>query len=177
MTYEERLNLENYPKNEKRPQKDQWAKVKTDEMGISRVTLYRELARGKTQLITSQYEFYDSYSADIAQDTTDFNATNKGRPLKIEEDPRLINYFEEKTIHQKYSPDAAIMCLDSNHRDFKVIVSTRTVYHYIEKAYLGNVMVSDLPRQGKNTKRRCRRRRQRPIDLAGQSIEEKTSRK
>lgn len=34
-------------------------------------------------------------------------------------------------------------------------------------------MMSDLPRQGKSAKRRYRRRRQRPIDLAGQSIEKR----
>lgn len=175
LTYEERLNLEKIIKeNDKRPKKDKLSKVCIAKMmGISRATLYRELERGKTTVITSHYEFYESYSADIAQDLTAFNATNKGRPLKIEEDPRLIAYFEDTIIRQNYSPDAAIMALKNEANEFNVIISTRTLYNYIDKGYLGMVMMSDLPRQGKSAKRRYRRRRQRPIDLAGQSIEKR----
>lgn len=105
----------------------------------------------------------------------DFNATAKGRPLKIEKDPEMVEYFEDKLLKEYYSPDAAVMALEREEHPFKITLCTRTIYNYIEKGYLGSVMLSDLPRQGKQSKRRYRSVRRRPIDLLGKSIEERAA--
>ena len=57
---------------------------------------------------------YTSYSAEIAQERYDFQASNKGPQLRISNDYEFVKYVEYKIIEEKYSPDAVIMELKNN---------------------------------------------------------------
>lgn len=97
-------------------------------LGISRQALSYELKKGKYQRLVD-WMFVDSYSADIAQQKTDFEASSKGPQLKLGKDFELLNNLE-KLLSDDYSPKAAVAQL----RKFGKLstdIGWRTVYNYI----------------------------------------------
>ncbi len=108
-------------------------------------TINREVARGMTQLLNgSTWEFYDFYSADIAQAFHNRMAETKGRPLKIGKDYEYASYLERKIKEDKYSPYAAI---ESAKSKFNTTICTATLYSYIDKGVFFDLNNADLPRR------------------------------
>ena len=89
MTYPERIRLETLL-GEKRS-----ISYIARKLGFSRQTIYNEIRRG-TYLHTCDYWEEERYSAQKAQQVTEYNQTAKGRPLKIGTDHAYAEYLEQK---------------------------------------------------------------------------------
>lgn len=140
-------------------------------IGVSESTIRRELKRGRVKLIDYELKPYIGYSAELAQQDADFQASGKGPEVKIGKDLELMIYIENEIIENKMSPDAVIMKLEYNGwkndlgEKFKTKICTKTLYNYIDKEMFMNLTNKDLPRRGrKKRKRRHVRKAIRKID-------------
>lgn len=124
----------------------------------SEATLSRELKKGRVELMNYNLPPYVSYSAEIAQNAYDYAATNKGPELKIGYDHEFGEYVAQRILEDNWSPDAIVMDLKKKVvPPVKTMVSTRTLYTYISKGYIAGVGNTDLPREGKQTRRAYKR--------------------
>ena len=151
-----------------------------DKIGCSESTIRRELRRGKVVQLSSELVKYKSYSAEIAQQNYDYQASNKGPNLKIANDYEFVKYVEYKIIEDKYSPDTVIMELKrtgfinpETGEEFKTKICTKTLYNYIDQGIFPNLTNKDLPREGKELKRKQRRVRRSHRNVDGKSIWER----
>jgi IS30 family transposase len=62
----------------------------------NRVTVYREIKRGKVKLKNSELIEVEKYRADVAQADYDKKVSNRERSLKIGNDQRLEEYIRKK---------------------------------------------------------------------------------
>jgi IS30 family transposase len=135
-TYRERLRIEIMHKE----------KIGTLEIskaiGCSQRSVQRELKRGKvTQLDSSTWNYYETYSADISQNRYEQGNQNKGPSLKIGHDFKLCEYIERQIIDNRQSPDAVIGRIKATGMKFETKLSTKTLYRYIDQGIfrkLGN---------------------------------------
>lgn len=139
----------------------------------SPATISRELKRGRVgPLYGKELAQYHSYSADVAQKDYDQKGTAKGRNIKLGMDYSFADYVSEQILIHQQSPDAIIMRLENEGNPFATVVSTRTLYNYIEHGYIPGVERCHLPRGGRRTKRRYRPVR-RAFKGDGKGIEER----
>lgn len=124
MTYEERVRLETLL-GEKRS-----VTYIAGKLGFSRQTIYNEIKRG-SYLHTMDYWEEQRYSAQKAQQATDYAQTAKGRPLKIGNDHAYASYLEQKILRDRFSPAAALAA--ARKEGFDTSVSVNTLYSYIDK--------------------------------------------
>lgn len=124
MTYEERVRLETLL-GEKRS-----VTYIAGKLGFSRQTIYNEIKRG-SYLHTMDYWEEKRYSAQKAQQATDYAQTAKGRPLKIGNDHAYASYLEQKILRDRFSPAAALAA--ARKEGFDTSVSVNTLYSYIDK--------------------------------------------
>ena len=105
------------------------------------------------------------YSAQIAQERADWEATSKGTTLKLDKRHDYANYVSDQ-IQQGHSPDQITGTL---RKKGKWTVSTPTLYRYIDKGYIPNVTNKNLHEKPK------RKRKYRPVKASrppkGTSIE------
>lgn len=80
------------------------------------------------------------YSAQIAQDHADIQATSKGTPIKLGYNYTYAKHISEQ-IALGYSPDIIVHALK---RKGEWTVSTPTLYRYIDKGYIPNVINKNL---------------------------------
>lgn len=134
LTKRDRIKIEDYMKIGMK--KSQIAK----EVGCSRSTINREVKRGlydrNVDYCINKWKIKEWYSADIGQKVHDEKATAKGAPLKIGNDWDFVNYVEDKILNEKYSPDAIIGRIKYEGLKFKGLVSTRTLYNYIDSCVI-----------------------------------------
>jgi transposase, IS30 family len=140
-------------------------------LGIARSTLYNELHRGTVQQMSSELTVYRAYYHDVGQRVYEEHRCNSRQPLKIIKAYDFIQYAEEKLRVEKLSPDA--ICGRARREGcFKQIVSTKTLYNYIDQCLL-KVRNIDLPlrvkRKTKVQRDRVNRR------LYGMSIDQRPS--
>lgn len=143
-------------------------------LGVHRSTICRELRKGMYEHLNTNYTTRKAYSSNLAQDYTNFQATSKGKELKIADDHDLASFLEEKIVHDKYSPDAVLHLISSDpvlSKRFKVSISTTTLYRYIDKGLFLNLTNKDLPHAHKRSYNRVRRIQKR--SSAGTSIEKR----
>lgn len=143
-----------------------------DLLGVHRSTICRELRKGMYEHLNTNYTTRKAYSSNLAQDYTDFQATSKGKELKIADDHDLASFLEKKIAHDKYSPDAVLHLIRNDPElsiRFKVSISTTTLYRYIDKGLFLNLTNKDLPHAHKRSYNRVRRIQKR--SSAGTSIE------
>jgi len=118
-------------------------KVIADQIGVCYSTIYKELKRGKIELLNGHdWVMYDSYSADIAEQKHEYAQTSKGRPLKIGNDHDYALFLADKIKHDKYSPAAALA--EARKKGFKTTLSITSLYDYIDKGYLPGITNRDL---------------------------------
>ena len=91
------------------------------------------------------------YSAQIAQDHADWQATVKGVPIKLDDRYDFVDHVADQ-IRQGRSPDQITGRL---RKEGKWTVSTPTLYRYIDKGYIPNVTNKHL-REKPNKKRKYR---------------------
>lgn len=124
MTYEERIRLETLLR-EKRS-----VAYIAGKLGFSRQTIYNEIKRG-SYMHTRDYWDEQRYSAQKAQQATDYAQTAKGRPLKIGNDHAYATYLEQKILRDRFSPGAALAA--ARKEGFETSISINTLYSYIDK--------------------------------------------
>lgn len=118
-------------------------------LGRAPSCIHYELQHGfYMHLIGSTWEKEKRYSAQIAQDYTDFQSTSHGRPIALGNN---YDYAElvARRLKDGESPDSITGDLA---RNGSWTVSTNTLYRYIDKGYIPNVSNDDLLRKGNQKK-------------------------
>lgn len=137
---------------------------------VHRSTIYREIKRGEYIHRNSDYTEEVRYSSDKGQQTHDWNAQGKGKPLKIGNDVKLAEYIEQKIVNDKYSPEAALAAAETSGIEFHTTISVRTLYRYIDNGIFLKLTNKDLPVKGKKKKKNKKVQTQKRAS-AGESIE------
>lgn len=114
-------------------------------LGKCTATIYNELKRGMTTLIDTHLLPYQTYCADVAQQTKEYNSTNKGRDLKIGNDFDFVNYITKKIRDEKYSPYAVLQEIKSSGLNFNTDVCKNTLYNYIRNGLFIGLSMDSLP--------------------------------
>ena len=138
-------------------------------VGISRSTLYNELSRGTVEQIDTNLKKYQRYFWDAGQRVYEENRKSCRPPMKIMEAYDFVSYAEKQILESRMSPDA--LCGEAKLSGrFQTIVSTKTLYNYIDKCIL-KVRNIDLPLKVKRKSRadKCKQNKR----LFGVSIEER----
>lgn len=169
LNYEKRIKIEALSK----------AGLKSEEIGrqigVSGRTVRRELARGKVELLNSDYTTRIEYSADIGQQKHDYNATAKGPMLKIANDYELVEYIEHLIIKEHYSPYAAAQKIKEEDSRFKTTISYKTIYNYIDNDLFPNLTNNHLPVKKQRKKRNYANVRTATNNSKGRSISERSA--
>ena len=138
-------------------------------VGISRSTLYLELARGTVEQMDSQLRIQNKYCWDAGQRVYEENRKNSRPPVKLIKAYDFICYAEKQILENKMSPDA--ICGEAKLAGrFNEIVCTKTLYNYIDQRLL-RVRNLDLPLKvkRKNSKSKSNQNKR----IFGTSIEER----
>lgn len=111
-----------------------------------RATIYNELKRGMTMLLKSDLTEYETYCADVAQNKAVYNATNKGRDLKIGNDYEYADFVGNLIRKEKYSPYAVIQYIKNKNLNFRTKISSKnTLYNYVKLGLFEGVTMGNLP--------------------------------
>lgn len=134
-------------------------------IGVSVQTIYNEIKRGRYNHMRTDGWMEKRYSADIAQQHTDFNKTVKGAPLKLGKHYDYCDYVSQQILKNKKSPDVIVHELRAAG---KWTVCTATLYSYIKAGYIPGVSMTNLW-EPRTKKKKAKVRAKRPP--AGRSIE------
>lgn len=91
------------------------------------------------------------YSAQIAQDYADWQATSKGTSVKLDHNHEYANYVSSRIL-QGYSPDQITGTL---RKSGEWTVSTPTLYRYIDKGFIPGVTSENLAEKPKRKRHYC----------------------
>ena len=105
------------------------------EVGISRSTLYNELARGTVMQMDSELRTYRRYFADAGQRVYQEHRQNSRPPLKLVKAHDFITYAEKQISQEKLAPDTICGEARRNKR-FQETVCAKTLYNYIDQCLL-----------------------------------------
>lgn len=168
LNYEQRIKIEALSK----------AGLKSEaiakQIGCSGRTVRRELAKGKTELLNSDYTTRIEYSADIGQQKHNYNATAKGPALKIANDYELVEYIEYLIIEKHYSPYAAAEQIKKEEQRFKTKICYKTIYNYIDNDLFPKLTNKHLPVKKIGKKRNYDKVRTATNNSKGTSISERS---
>ena len=104
-------------------------------IGISRSTLYNELKRGTVEQLDTNLKRHQKYFCDVGQRVYEEHRRNSRPPVKLTYAYDFIRYAEQQILENKLSPDAICGEAKLSGR-FERIVSTKTIYNYIDKRLL-----------------------------------------
>jgi len=139
-------------------------------IGCSLKTLKREIERGTWEKLNGEtYEYEAVYSYDVAQRKHEEKAKNKGRYAKINDEPELRAFLEEKIKKEEYSPEAALM--KAKEEGFTVEISVKTLYNNIDSGEI-DVSRKDLLRN-EGWKQDKTKPRKAVNNLKGESIDKR----
>ena len=123
------------------------------DLGVSRVTIYREIKRGLCVQMTSDLIMEERYCADVAQAKYERNMEGKGPGLKIGKDHALAAYIEAKILYEDYSPAAVLAEIERNpDLHFSVTICEWTLYKYIDQGVFLHLTNKALPFKKKRKK-------------------------
>ena len=152
LTWTDRLRIEAYLKAGFKP------KAIAIELGVSDVTIYNELKRGRYMHLNSDWTETEMYSPDIAEARYRDNLKAKGADLKIGKDHKLAEHIEKKICDEHYSPDAVLGEIKAKGLQFDTSICKTTLYSYIDQGLFLRLTNKDLPYRGekKNHPRKVR---------------------
>jgi len=119
----------------------------------NRSTIYREIKRGMINRIDYDLREKETYRANVAQADYEKQGRNKERLLKIGKDARLEAYIRIKLIDERFSPDAIIGQIKANGLEFEGIITTKTLYNYIDAGFFSGISNKNLWQKRKKKKR------------------------
>ena len=141
-----------------------------DYLGCCLATVYNEIKRGQYVKVSTLLEPVSSYSADIAQQKYRYNATAKGKPLKLGKRYDFVEFIEVMVIDRHFSPAVALQ-LWRQQSEFSV--SLTTLYRYIDRGYFPHLENRHLPEKVlRRVRRGSVRAAKRPA--AGVSVERRS---
>lgn len=142
-------------------------------LGKSPSAVNAEIKRGKVMQRTSELIEVLVYKADYAQTRAMEAAKNKGPGLKIGNDHKLVAFLEKKIKDENYSPDAALAAARKQ-GGFTNMISTRTLYTYIDNNLFLGISNKDLPVKRNGKKREYKQIRKVALkNTKGRSISER----
>ncbi len=124
-------------------------------------------------MLNSDLTTRTEYSAEVAQQKHDYNATAKGPGLKIANDYELVETIEKKIINEKKSPYAAAEEIKKESNEHKRSICFKTIYNYIDIGLFPNLTNSDLPIKKNGKKRNYKHIRTAVNNQKGTSISER----
>lgn len=164
MTFNDRLQMEALLKAKHTP------KEIAELLGFHISTIYREKKRGVFIARTTEEEYEERYSPDIAQAHKDEVLSAKGPGLKIGKEHEFARRIEEIICEEGYSPAAALAKMKKEGYTFTVCVTT--LYSYIDQGVFLSLTNEVLP--VKKTKKQEKRSVQRQARASkGDSIEKR----
>jgi IS30 family transposase len=107
-------------------------------------TIYREIERGTVKRLRYDLREKAEYRANVGQADYEKQGRNKERSLKIGKDKKLEAYIRIKLVEEKFSPDAIIGQIKSEGLVFEGIITTKTLYNYIDAGYFVGISNKDL---------------------------------
>ena len=116
-------------------------------------TIYREIERGTVRRLQYDLTEKELYRANVAQADYVKRGRDKERSLKIGKDKDLEAYIRVKLIKEKFSPDAIIGQIKIDGLVFEGIITTKTLYNYIDAGYFSGISNKNLW-QKRNKKKR-----------------------
>lgn len=139
-----------------------------DELGFVKSAIYYEVQHGLyNHLDGKTWLTIRRYSATIAQDYANYQATIKGAPLKLGHHYDYVKHVAER-IRAGDSPDVIVHTL---RKENKWTVSTSTLYRYIEKGYISGITSKDLQEKPTRKPRKQKEEKQAARPPKGTSIE------
>ena len=128
-TYQERQTIKKVMiDNHKKPVKERISRnTMAKRLGVHRSTISRELKRGKITQRDVMWKEYTSYSADVAQDLIDSNATAKGPSIKLGKDQLFHDFVECWILKKQYSPYALSMKIKNEGLSFATKICTKAL--------------------------------------------------
>jgi len=143
-------------------------------LGRSRSTIYREIKRGTRIRMGYELKMRKQYRADVAQRDYRAKVTGKEHELKIGKDHRLEEYIRKKLIEDRFSPDAIIGEIKREGLFFEGMISTKTLYNYIDAGIFSGITNETLWEKRKRKKNKYRQvRRTSLTNRKGKSIEKR----
>jgi IS30 family transposase len=143
-------------------------------LGRSRSTIYREIKRGTRIRMGYELKMRKQYRADVAQRDYRAKVTGKEHELKIGKDHRLEEYIRKKLIEDRFSPDAIIGEIKREGLFFEGMISTKTLYNYIDAGIFSGITNETLWEKRKRKKNKYRQvRRTSFTNRKGKSIEKR----
>jgi transposase, IS30 family len=122
-------------------------------LGRDRSTIYREIKRGTVRRRQYDYSEKDQYRANAGQAEYEKQGRNKERGLKIGKDKELEAYIRIKLIKGRFSPDAIIGQIKAEGLKFEDMITTKTLYNYIDAGYFVGISNKNLWEKRKKKKR------------------------
>lgn len=109
------------------------------QLGFHRSTLYREIQRGKCELLDHNWNSIEKYQYDVGQRVHDDLAHHKGCKKKLQPGDPFLQEISGWILQQKYSPEAAL------YRAKEKKLCVRSLYNYIYSGNVPGVTVHSLP--------------------------------
>ena len=107
----------------------------TKVIDISRSTLYNELKRGTVEQLDTNLKRHQKHFCDVGQRVYEEHRRNSHPPMKLTYAYDFVRYAEQQILENKLSPDE--ICGEAKlSGQFERIVSTKTIYNYIDKRLL-----------------------------------------
>ena len=123
-------------------------------LGFAVSSVYYEIQRGLCEQRDGQtWKIYKAYSAAVAQDDADWQATARGCTIKLGHNHNYAKAVSVR-IRSGESPDAIVGTMRARE---EWTVSTPTLYRYIDKGYIPNVTNKDLWQKSRRKKRKYRK--------------------
>ena len=165
LTWNDRLKIEKGLKEGLKPL------AIADRLHVHNTTIYRELKRGTYTHLNSDLTTEERYSPEIAQQRYEEHLKAKGGELKIGDDYELAEYIEKKIVEENYSPAAVVGEIKTLGLSFKVQISEKTIYNYIDKGIFLNLERKHLPQKGQRKRKYEKVQKKAARASAGENIE------
>ena len=148
MTWTDRLTIENLCKSGA-----SYSAI-ARKTGFAVSSVYREIQRGLCdQRDGATWKMYKAYSAQVAQDDADWQASGKGGAVKLGHNHTYAETVSAR-IRSGESPDAIVGTMRACD---EWTVSTPTLYRYIDQGYIPNITNKDLWCKSRKKKRSYKR--------------------
>ena len=134
LTIEKMLNTNKFSKQEI-----------AETIGCTRMTIYREIKKGKVCGINTHLHESLFYAGDTAERITRINKRRQGAKLKAVNDKELLAFISKKIEIDRYSPRATVQYIKKHKLKFNNTISDFTIYRYVKKGYFPNLTMDKLP--------------------------------
>jgi IS30 family transposase len=122
-------------------------------LGRDRSTIYREVIRGTIVRVLTNLSEQEKYRANAGQSDYEVQGKNKERTLKIGKDKDLEAHIRIK-LKERFSPDAIIGQIKVEGLKFAGMITTKTLYNYIDAGVFAGISNKDLWQKRDKKKRK-----------------------